>query len=58
LVNYYPITPYCPVQYFLVLATLANSIKGLAWMANSSTRSVFVLAFSRDNNIADVTTKV
>lgn len=44
-------------QYFLFLGSLANSIKGLAFMANGSTRSVFNLSFARDNNIADITAK-
>ena len=42
-------------QYFLLIGALANSLKGLAWMASGSTRSVFNLAFARDNNIADIT---
>ncbi|KAJ9516767.1 hypothetical protein QJQ45_027173 [Haematococcus lacustris] len=44
-------------QWFLLLGSAANCLKGLAWMANGSTRSVFNLAFARDNNIADITAK-
>eukprot|EP00197_Chlamydomonas_leiostraca_P012062 CAMPEP_0202863288 /NCGR_PEP_ID=MMETSP1391-20130828/3979_1 /ASSEMBLY_ACC=CAM_ASM_000867 /TAXON_ID=1034604 /ORGANISM="Chlamydomonas leiostraca, Strain SAG 11-49" /LENGTH=789 /DNA_ID=CAMNT_0049542905 /DNA_START=6 /DNA_END=2372 /DNA_ORIENTATION=- len=43
--------------HFLVMGSLANSLKGLAWMANGSTRSVFNLSFALDNNIADITAK-
>ena len=39
------------------MGSVANSLKGLAWMANGSTRSVFNLSFARDNNIADITAK-
>eukprot|EP00201_Polytomella_parva_P000109 CAMPEP_0175039222 /NCGR_PEP_ID=MMETSP0052_2-20121109/421_1 /TAXON_ID=51329 ORGANISM="Polytomella parva, Strain SAG 63-3" /NCGR_SAMPLE_ID=MMETSP0052_2 /ASSEMBLY_ACC=CAM_ASM_000194 /LENGTH=654 /DNA_ID=CAMNT_0016300965 /DNA_START=642 /DNA_END=2606 /DNA_ORIENTATION=+ len=49
-------TVYFP-NYFLIIGALANTIKGLALMAGSSTRSVFNLSFARDNNIADVTAK-
>jgi len=48
---------FLPAQYFLFLGSLANSIKGLAFMANGSTRSVFNLSFARDSNIADITAK-
>ncbi|KAG1675383.1 hypothetical protein FOA52_012302 [Chlamydomonas sp. UWO 241] len=44
-------------QHFLIMASVANCIKGLAWMANGSTRSVFNLSFAKDNNIADITAK-
>eukprot|EP00198_Chlamydomonas_reinhardtii_P006247 XP_001695583.1 predicted protein [Chlamydomonas reinhardtii] len=43
--------------HFLLMGSLANMLKGLAWMAAGSTRSVFHLSFARDNNIADVTAK-
>ncbi|GLC60268.1 hypothetical protein PLESTB_001592600 [Pleodorina starrii] len=43
--------------HFLLMGSLANTLKGLAWMAAGSTRSVFHLSFARDNNIADVTAK-
>jgi len=46
----------CP-EHFLVMGSCANCIKGLAWMANGSTRSVFNLSFAKDNNIADITAK-
>lgn len=41
-------------QWFLVMGSCANMIKGLSWMAGGSTRSVFNLSFVRDNNIAGV----
>ncbi|GIL58857.1 hypothetical protein Vafri_13826 [Volvox africanus] len=44
-------------EHFLLMGSLANTLKGLAWMAAGSTRSVFHLSFARDNNIADVTAK-
>lgn len=44
-------------EYFLVMGSVANCLKGLAWMANGSTRSVFNLSFAKDNNIADITAK-
>ncbi|KXZ46824.1 hypothetical protein GPECTOR_40g558 [Gonium pectorale] len=44
-------------HHFLAMGSLANTLKGLAWMAAGSTRSVFHLSFARDNNIADVTAK-
>ncbi|KAG2495233.1 hypothetical protein HYH03_006507 [Edaphochlamys debaryana] len=43
--------------HFLLMGSAANTLKGLAWMAAGSTRSVFHLSFARDNNIADVTAK-
>jgi hypothetical protein len=39
-------------QWFLIMGSCANMIKGLSWMAGGSTRSVFNLSFVRDNNIA------
>lgn len=39
-------------EWFLVMGSCANMIKGLSWMAGGSTRSVFNLSFVRDNNIA------
>eukprot|EP00884_Botryococcus_braunii_P000188 jgi/Botrbrau1/1016/Bobra.114_1s0054.1 len=44
-------------QHFLLIGSLANMMKGLAWMAGGSTRSAFNVSFSRDNNIADITAK-
>ncbi len=43
--------------HFLALGSAANALKGLAWMAAGSTRSVFHVSFARDSNIADVTAK-
>lgn len=44
-------------HHFLLMASAANAVKGLAWMAGGSSRSAFNVAFARDNNIADVTAK-
>eukprot|EP01134_Creolimax_fragrantissima_P008244 CFRG8244T1 len=44
-------------HHFLFLASFANGIKGLAWMAGGSTRSAFNVSFARTNNIADITAK-
>ena len=43
--------------YFLPLGAAANAVKGLAWMAGGSSRSAFNVAFARDRNIADITSK-
>ena len=43
--------------HFLPIASLANAIKGLAWMAGGSTRSSFNVAFAQNHNIGDVTAK-
>ena len=44
-------------QWFLPVGTVANAVKGLAWMAGGSARSAFNVAFAADRNIADLTAK-
>lgn len=49
------------MAYFLVIGSVANMLKGLAWMAGGSTRSAFNVGFTkngRGENIADLTAKV
>eukprot|EP00890_Picochlorum_soloecismus_P005142 jgi/Picsp_1/5629/NSC_02988-R1_duf647 family protein len=46
-----------PSSYFLPLASAANGLKGLAWMAGGATRSSFNVSFSQRGNIADITAK-
>jgi hypothetical protein len=43
--------------YFLPVASVANALKGLAWMSGGSSRSAFNVAFAADANIADITAK-
>ncbi|KNC78881.1 hypothetical protein SARC_08705 [Sphaeroforma arctica JP610] len=54
---YLELSTFMAPHHFLVLASLANGIKGLAWMAGGSTRSAFNVSFARANNIADITAK-
>lgn len=46
-----------PSNYFLPLASAANGLKGLAWMAGGATRSSFNVSFAQRGNIADITAK-
>jgi len=46
-----------PPCYFLPLASAANGLKGLAWMAGGATRSSFNVSFAQRGNIADITAK-
>ena len=49
-------TAVCP-GYFLVIASTANALKGLTWMAAGSTRAAFNVSFMTTGNIADITAK-
>jgi hypothetical protein len=43
---------------FLAIASSANALKGLTWMAAGSTRAAFNVSFMTNGNIADITAKV
>jgi hypothetical protein len=43
--------------HFLTLGAFANAMKGVAWMASSSTKAVFHLSFAKSSNLADITAK-
>ena len=44
-------------NYFLLLGSFANALKGLSWMCAGSTRSAFNVCWAQKNNIADITAK-
>ena len=51
------ICTYAYPSHFLLLGAGANAIKGISFMATSSTRAAFNLTFAKTGNIADVTAK-
>ena len=50
------LTPLCP-RYFLLLATLANVGKNIAWLAGSATRAGIRYGFVNAHNMGDLTAK-
>lgn len=44
-------------EHFLLVASAANTLKGVACMAGSSTRAAFNISFAKGENIADITAK-
>ena len=44
-------------EYFLILASTANMVKGLSWMVGGATRTAFNVNFAKQSNIADLTAK-
>lgn len=49
-------TVYHPA-YFIVMASIANTLKGVSMMAGGSTRAAFNISFAQGENIADITAK-
>lgn len=50
------LTVYQP-GYFLLMASIANTLKGVSMMAGGSTRAAFNISFAQGENIADITAK-
>ena len=50
------LTVYQP-SYFLLMASIANTLKGVSMMAGGSTRAAFNISFAQGENIADITAK-
>jgi hypothetical protein len=50
------LTVYHPA-YFLLMASIANTLKGVSMMAGGSTRAAFNISFAQGENIADITAK-
>jgi hypothetical protein len=49
-------TVYHP-EHFIIMASVANTLKGISMMSGGSTRAAFNISFAQGENIADITAK-